>query len=98
MSSLAPLRLYGKAQGGTKKGYRLSRAVLLGLQALYQIAGDRPADVEPPLRSLLDGIGGHGVKVIGPRADLIHGFPGRQTGAVPARQRRLVVLGISRAC
>ena len=77
-----------------RAGTKRSRAFLLGLQVFDQIAGHRPAHVEPWRAASLHRIGGHGADAVGPGADLLDGLAGRQRRAVPARQRRLVVLGI----
>src|SRR6202021_1386611 len=73
-----------------------SRALLLMCRRgrFYQISGPRPFLVEPLLRSLADLFGGDGADAIRPASDVVDAQAGGERAAIPARQRRLVVLGV----
>ncbi len=85
-----------KRRIGTKQAQKHSRVALLGLQAFDEIARHRLAAVEPRAGGLLNGVGGHRADAVGPGADHVDGLAGRQRRAVPARQGRLIVLGVDR--
>ncbi len=63
---------------------------------LDQIAGHRTLLVEPFLRGVADLFGGDGADAIRPASDVVDAKPGGERAAIPARQRRLVVLGVDR--
>src|SRR6266481_2765930 len=73
-----------------------SRTLLLALRRgiLDQIAGHRTFLVEPFLRDIADLFGGDGANTIGPVSDVVDAQAGGERTAIPARQRRLVVLGV----
>src|SRR3954452_22898246 len=76
-----------------------SRAFLLALRRggiLDQVAGHRTLLVEPFLRGLADLFGGDGANPVGPASDIVDRKPGGERAAIPARQRRLAVLGVDR--
>src|SRR4029078_3162230 len=64
---------------------------------LDQIAGHRTLPVEPFLRGVADLLGGDGAEAIRPVPDIVDAKAGGERAAVPARQRRLTVLGVDRA-
>src|SRR6202035_5756424 len=80
----------------TRRARLRSRMLLLGLEALDEIAGHRPAAVEPLPRHCLHGIGRDGADMVGPGLDHVDGLAAGDRRAVPARERRLIVLSIDR--
>ena len=64
---------------------------------LDQIAGHRTFLVEPFLRGVANLFGGDGANAVRPASDVVDAKAGGECRAVPARQRRLVVLGIDRS-
>src|SRR5258707_14143333 len=76
-----------------------SRAFLLALRRggiLDEVAGHRTFLVEPFLSSVTDLLGGDGANPVGPASDIVDRKPGGERAAIPARQCRLVVLGVDR--
>src|SRR5258708_7259114 len=75
-----------------------SRTLLLALRRgiLDQIAGDRTVLVEPFLRGGANLFGGDGANAVRPAPDVLDAQPGGERPAIPARQRRLIVLGVDR--
>src|SRR5580692_10832305 len=75
-----------------------SRALLLAFRRgiLDQITGHRTLFVEPFLRRGAHLFGGYGTNPVRPASDVVDAQAGGERAAVPARQRRLVVLGIDR--
>src|SRR4051794_10799749 len=75
-----------------------SRTLLLAFRRgiLDQIAGHRTFLVEPFLRGIADLVGGDGPNAVRPASDIVDVQAGGQRSAVPARQRRLIVLGVDR--
>src|SRR5258708_29962984 len=73
-----------------------SRTLLLALRRgiLDQIAGHRTLLVEPFLRGGADLFGGDGADAIRPASDVVDAQAGGERAAIPARQRRLIVLGV----
>jgi len=63
---------------------------------LDQIAGDRTLLVQPFLRHRADLFGGHRTDPVRPAADVLDAQAGGERAAIPARQDRLVVLGVDR--
>src|SRR5258708_19517724 len=91
----------GDPWGGTptdKSPTDKSRTLLLALRRgiLDQIAGDRTVLVEPFLRGGADLFGGDGANAIRPPPDILDPQPGGEPPALPARQRRLLVLALDR--
>ena len=54
------------------------------------------AAVEPLLCRLLHRVGGDGADAVGPGFDHVDGLAAGDRGAIPARERRLIVLGVDR--
>src|SRR5260370_5469056 len=75
-----------------------SRTLLLALRRgiLDQIAGDRTVLVEPFLRGGANLFGGDGANAVRPAPDVLDAQPGGERPAIPARHRRLIVLGVDR--
>src|SRR5882724_918537 len=75
-----------------------SRTLLLALRrgVLDQIAGYRALLVEPFVRGIADLFGGDGANAIGPASDIVDAQAGGERTAIPAGQRRLIVLGVDR--
>src|SRR6266404_981208 len=75
-----------------------SRTLLLALRrgVLDQIAGYRALLVEPFVRGIADLFGGDGANAIGPASDVVDAQAGGERTAIPACQRRLIVLGVDR--
>ena len=75
-----------------------SRTLLLALRrgVLDQIAGDRALLVQPFLRRGADLFGGDRADAVRPASDVLDAEPRGERAAIPARQRRLVVLGVDR--
>ena len=75
-----------------------SRTFLLALRrgVLDQVAGHRALLVEPFLRGVANLFGGDGADAVRPAPDIVDAEPRGQRAAIPACQRRLVVLGVDR--
>src|SRR6266576_4926252 len=86
---------------GARKSCDRSRTLLLAFRLLAfrrrildQVAGHRTLLVEPFLRGVADLFGSDGAYAIRPASDVIDAQAGGERAAIPARQRRLIVLGV----
>ena len=96
-SSAAPATQAMRSAARAKSGDG-SRTLLLAFRrgVLDQIAGHRTLLVEPFLRGVADLFGGDGANAIRPAPDVVDAQARGERAAIPARQRRLVVLGVDR--
>src|SRR5665647_303439 len=83
-------------QCGVRNSRDGSRTLLLALLrgVLDQISGHRTLLVQPFLRGVADLCGGDGANTLRPGSDMFDAEAGGDRAAIPARQRRLVVLGV----
>src|SRR5262249_11093743 len=86
--------LPGAGSGGAGRGggWRRSRALLLGLGVLDEIAGHRAALVEPAAGCILHRLCADQPDAIGPGAHLLDARAGYERGAIPLRPRPLIVV------
>ena len=98
-NSAAQAKRRRDAKRGARERMDGSRTLLLAFRrgrVLDQIAGHRALLVEPFLRGFADLLGGDGADAIRPAPDVVDAKPGGERAAIPARQRRLIVLGVDR--
>src|ERR1700724_1793036 len=83
-------------KSSVEKSWDRSRTLLLAFRrgVLDQVAGHRALLVEPFLRGVADLVGGDGANPVRPASDVLDAQAGGERAAIPARQGRLIVLGV----